>query len=167
MKTIYVAGFLFSKNTNLVSLIEKQKPDWQKGKWNAIGGKVEPDETIFQAMQREFKEETGVDINDWSSFCLLSGEDSEVHFFSCFSDEIFNIKTMESERVEYFTIETLQNLNTIYNLKWLIPLALDKGMTVKAFEENSKIINKSCIVCGDKNGGQYGVCDICDTAELN
>ena len=41
----YVAGFLFSRDGSLLALILKNKPDWQKGKLNAIGGKIEDGET--------------------------------------------------------------------------------------------------------------------------
>lgn len=71
----YVAGFLFSSDGTMVALVEKQKPDWQKGKLNAIGGKIEEGESALQAMQREFKEEAGLDISNWTLFCVLSGND--------------------------------------------------------------------------------------------
>lgn len=55
----YVAGFLFSENLLSVALIRKEKPAWQKGCLNAIGGKIEENETPFEAMKREFTEEAG------------------------------------------------------------------------------------------------------------
>jgi len=45
MKKTYVAGFMFSPDLENVVLIEKQKPEWQKGKYNAVGGKIEDGET--------------------------------------------------------------------------------------------------------------------------
>jgi len=42
MKTKYVCGFLFDMAFKHVALINKVRPDWQKGKLNGIGGKVEP-----------------------------------------------------------------------------------------------------------------------------
>ena len=71
VKYDYVAGFLFSEGLTTIALIEKQKPTWQKGKHNAIGGKIEPNETADEAMRREFREETGFDVPNWTMFCVL------------------------------------------------------------------------------------------------
>jgi hypothetical protein len=75
--TLYVAGFLFRENKTQVALIEKQRPAWQKGKLNGIGGRVEIDETPREAMKREFKEEAGADISQWRAFCYLQGINPE------------------------------------------------------------------------------------------
>ncbi len=48
-------------NKNRVLLILKNKPAWQKGKVNLVGGKIEPGEEPEQAAQRELKEETGLE----------------------------------------------------------------------------------------------------------
>ena len=45
----YCAGFLFDPEKELVVLIEKQKPAWQKGKLNAVGGKIEQGETPLRS----------------------------------------------------------------------------------------------------------------------
>ena len=61
----YCVGFAFYKSE--VLLILKDRPDFQKGKLNGIGGSIEPNETSVQAMVREFKEGTSVYIpdNEW------------------------------------------------------------------------------------------------------
>jgi 8-oxo-dGTP pyrophosphatase MutT (NUDIX family) len=54
----YVCGF--AMNEHDVLLIKKNKPAWQAGKYNGIGGKVEHyDASPAYAMEREFYEETG------------------------------------------------------------------------------------------------------------
>lgn len=56
-----VCGFMFDKRTQeLVALIRKKRPDWQAGKVNGVGGKIERGEKAHAAMVREFQEETGV-----------------------------------------------------------------------------------------------------------
>jgi 8-oxo-dGTP diphosphatase len=57
----WVVGFVF-KNRDEVTLVMKNRPEWQKGKLNGVGGKIEAGETSAQAMRREFKEEAGADI---------------------------------------------------------------------------------------------------------
>lgn len=59
--TRYVLGFAFSEDDRSVLLILKNRPAFQAGKWNGVGGKIEPSETAPQAMAREFREETGLD----------------------------------------------------------------------------------------------------------
>lgn len=36
--TFYVAGLAFSTDLQHVALIKKNRPDWQAGKFNGIGG---------------------------------------------------------------------------------------------------------------------------------
>jgi len=82
MKQIYVAGFAF--NGDRVLLIEKTKPEWQAGKLNGIGGKVEKyDHDEYAAQCREFWEETGISTNalNWTKFDVERFDHAEVHWF--------------------------------------------------------------------------------------
>jgi len=124
MKTHYVLGFLFSRNKQFVALIKKNKPEWQKGLLNGIGGKVEGGEDIYNAMQREFKEETGVDIERWLHFAKLEGEDFVVDVFKAFNDNVLNVNTMTEETVYLFDLNFI-TLPTISNIPWLLEMALD------------------------------------------
>lgn len=53
----YVVTFLFTTSMDKVWMVEKQKPEWQKGCLNGIGGKIEKDELPKEAAIRELKEE--------------------------------------------------------------------------------------------------------------
>jgi len=132
----YVAGFYFSRDsvTNAlgepsVALICKNKPAWQKGRYNAIGGKIEPLESPLQAMIREFREETSVCEQNWEPFCNITCNGDTVFFFKAWGDPR-ECKTVEDERVELITISDilLSRIDTISNLRWLIPLALDSKL---------------------------------------
>lgn len=81
--THYVCGFMFNSDYSKVLLIEKQRPAWQKGKWNGIGGHIEAGETPNQAMAREFEEEANIvtAAEDWKEFAILEDENAKVHFF--------------------------------------------------------------------------------------
>ncbi len=81
MSTIFVCGLCFDRNT--VVLIQKNRPTWQTGLWNGIGGKCLPHERPDLAMVREFREETGAETRsqDWSPFLDLSESDGDVVHF--------------------------------------------------------------------------------------
>jgi 8-oxo-dGTP pyrophosphatase MutT (NUDIX family) len=122
----YVGGFLFSENEKYVALIKKNRPDWQVGKLNCIGRKIEDNETIQEAMYREFFEETGVEITNWKHFATLKHTEYELYFFRFFGDEIYGTKTLTDESVFLIEVENIKKHKRIPNLDWLIPMALDK-----------------------------------------
>jgi len=142
----YVAGLMFSQDRKCIALIRKNYPDWQKGKLNGIGGKIEEkdyrkstnfEEASINAMVREFKEESGVDteVKDWNLFLEMSGNNTDenktpfsVDFYRCFSNEVFNCKTITEEYISIIPVnDALYVYETIDNLKWIILLALDKN----------------------------------------
>ena len=124
----YVAGFLFNKEGDQVALIEKLRPEWQKFKLNGIGGHIEEGETPDEAMSREFREETGVELESWVEYCVLSGPDYEVHFFQSYDDALYNVDTKTDEQVRIYDVDHILNPTIacpmITNLRWLIPMAL-------------------------------------------
>ncbi len=120
--TEYVAGFLFDGDR--VALVVKNRPAWQKGRMNGVGGHIEPGEIPDHAMIREFKEETGYQWPlDWKKFVELSGSDWKVHFFYSFGDHSV-LKSPTDERIVSVAIKDVTVDNSIPNLTWLIPVAL-------------------------------------------
>ena len=47
----YVLAFIFDTKLNQILLIKKNRPDYQAGLLNGIGGKIEPNETPIKAVQ--------------------------------------------------------------------------------------------------------------------
>lgn len=76
----YVLGFMFSEDGTQVALIKKTKPEWQAGKLNGIGGKIEEKEAMHEAMIREFEEETGLRHLEWKQFGEMYGSDWLVYW---------------------------------------------------------------------------------------
>ncbi|MGF1470980.1 MAG: NUDIX hydrolase [Rubrobacteraceae bacterium] len=122
----YVAGFCFSDCGEKVALIRKLNPEWQRGCLNGIGGKVEPDESLYGAMVREFEEETGARVEGWRLFCTATTEEDRLHFFTARGD-LTTLRSVEAEEVVTVDVGEIPALDTIPNLRWLIPLALDEG----------------------------------------
>ena len=129
----YVCGFTFSKDKRNVLLIKKNRPDWQKGLFNGLGGHIEKNETPSQAMVREFYEEAGYKTysDSWIQFIKISDpsifHEWEVYFFFTFQ-EIECCRTMTDEEIKIIPVKDLYKYKTIQNLKWLIPMALDEDL---------------------------------------
>jgi 8-oxo-dGTP diphosphatase len=122
MKKRYVVGFAFNRFETALALILKARPDWQKGKFNGIGGHIEQDESPKDAMDREWQEETQSDAIDWTLFVHLVGKDYEVFFFRG-NTELKEIECYsEGEEIEIVDSDRLPE-NIISNLHWLIPMA--------------------------------------------
>lgn len=118
----WVVGFVF-KNRSEVALVTKNRPEWQKGRLNGVGGKIEEGETSVEAMRREFKEEAGADIAEWREFALLKEKPGDVKFLVAHGD--YALTSMTDEPVAWYKIDDLKNAPIMPDLHWLIPLALD------------------------------------------
>lgn len=138
----YVVGFLYSKDRDKVILIRKNRPEWQAGKLNGVGGKIEGHETPIDAMNREFKEEAGLIIKSWKEFCILKGDWGSVYCFKAFEDhhsyqdkEI--VISCTDEPISVYRVTSIYYEETVPNLEWLIPMSLDHtGLT--AIVENEQ-----------------------------
>lgn len=123
-------GFLFRDNATSVVLLRKNKPHWQAGLLNGIGGKIESGETPVRAMIREFLEEAGADTSNsgWREFCEMSGSGFVVHCFTARdSDAWEKSSTVESEAVEKHHPDELNKQDCVSNLLWLTEMALDEN----------------------------------------
>lgn len=127
----YVAGLMFSEDKKTLAMVLKNRPAWQAGLFNAIGGKIEENESPAAAMAREFREETGVDTlpEQWMFHTRLEGDGFNVFFYKMFSDKVHAATTRESETIHLLNPYALP-MNVIHNLRWLIALALDEHVIV-------------------------------------
>lgn len=143
LKAAYVAGFLFSSDAADVALIRKERPAWQHGKLNAIGGRILPGEDSIDAMRREFREETGIDISKWHRFATLGDVRGwRVEFFVAFDDLVYDCRTMTDEVVSIYTADQLP-IACIPNLEWLVPLALYALRQPNRFEFKEVLLTSS------------------------
>jgi 8-oxo-dGTP diphosphatase len=121
-KQRYCCGFVFSYDQKQVLLMLKNKPDWQRGRYNGIGGKCEEGEPYYAAMAREQREEILGHVESWRQFAILDTVGAEIAFFFGHG-HVGQMLSRESEIVQVFDVDKLP-LNAIPNVRWLMPMAL-------------------------------------------
>lgn len=122
---VYVVGFLFSEDLSEVLLIEKQRPAFQFGKLNGIGGGVDEGEDIYDAQVRELEEESGVKTKkeDWIHFAdFVFGKGMKVCFLVAKTIAKPRAKTMTDEEVAWVSMKNLPE-NILSDIEPLLPLA--------------------------------------------
>lgn len=120
----YVLGFAFD-DLGRVVLINKQRPEWQKHKWNGVGGLIEPfDDGPATAMAREFREETGVEIpaEEWKQRGTMSGPGWKIYVFTVTSQNARYVVTCTDEQVSMFLEHQLFSAHTLDNVRALVRL---------------------------------------------
>lgn len=124
-----VCGFAFTADRGSVILIRKNRPEWQKGKLNGVGGHIEQGEHPNDAMTREFQEETGLYVRKdrWERVVMMEGDKWHVTFFKCVLTNLdrHQIQTMTDEAV--VEVQCDMPAGMIPNLTWLLPLCLDES----------------------------------------
>lgn len=128
----YVLGFAMNPTKTRVLLLVKETPQWQKGLINGIGGKKEPGESALEAMQREFREETGLitDITQWKSFGQMGSEYFQVDLFwtTMTEAELSQHQSLTAERVGLYDFSLLLEHRfhrCMPNLPWILGALLD------------------------------------------
>lgn len=125
----YVVGFLFSTDERRVVLMEKKRPNWQLGKLNGPGGKVQDEETPYDAMKREFMEEAGAVVTFWRPFCYMRHGENRIIFFVAKED--VPVRTTTDEPVRWYDLDDEADCTEVAekmlpNCAWLLPMAVDK-----------------------------------------
>ena len=116
-----VVGFPFY-DFDFVYLIRKNKPEWQAGKLNGIGGHIEEGETALDAMIRECFEETGAYVTDWTHVCVMKGDDFYLDVFTTQLENDVKMESKTDENIVRCRIHRLCFEHTIPNTRFLVPM---------------------------------------------
>ena len=125
----YVLALLFSEDRRRVVLMHKTRPVWQAGRVNALGGKLAPGESPADAARREVREEAGVDVAAWEEFLVWDDPVYRMHAVRAFDAAALDARTAEDQEVFLADAAALPP-NVIDNLRWLVPLALDREVAL-------------------------------------
>jgi 8-oxo-dGTP pyrophosphatase MutT (NUDIX family) len=113
---------------NKILLLKRgEKAPWMPLKWALVGGGIDKKETPQQAVEREIKEETGLEIKKFvKTFTIQRKPDSIEHVFACrYDGEPTDIALDKSENTNYgwYDISEIDFLDIVPNLIEYITLA--------------------------------------------
>jgi len=118
----YVVGFAFDHKEEIVALMLKARPDWQRGRLNGIGGHIEDGEQPIDAMEREWEEETSAFEIPWALFAKLYGDGWEMYCFRGNADLTELESSSDGEEIVVCSPDELP-VNVLPNLRWLVPMS--------------------------------------------
>ena len=125
----YVLALLFTPDRRRIVLMSRTRPAWQAGRVNALGGKVAPGELPTHAARREALEEAGVDVATWQEFLVWRDPVYVMHVVRAFDEAAASVRTAEDQEVYLAEVAELPE-NLVENLRWLVPLALDRDVAI-------------------------------------
>lgn len=108
-----------------ILVVEKHRPNWQKGRLNLVGGKIEPGESIDMAARRELLEETGYFAASIAARGRLIDGSSNIW---CITAKVYtdNQPTPQKDETErpfwYAWKECMADPRLIPNLRVIIPM---------------------------------------------
>lgn len=105
-----------------ILLMKKNSPDWQKGLYNGIGGKVELNATPLETIIKNCEKELGVTILNWRELDseILPNRVEIFYFLTILAEnEINSLESQTNERGELFFIDNLPK-NILQDLKFQI-----------------------------------------------
>jgi 8-oxo-dGTP diphosphatase len=127
-------GYILSEDRQKVLLVHRvsRKDDQHLGKYNGLGGKLEPNEDIATGMKREIHEESGLDVDEmtlkgtinWTGFGP-NGEDWLGFIFLI--TKVSGVPSTENEEgtLGWHDIESLSELPMWEGDRHFLPLVFD------------------------------------------
>lgn len=131
----YTIGILFDDDYDpnsfrKVAVIEKNRPEWQKGLYNFPGGHVEENESSLDCVIREFREEAFVttDRFDWRHIGKIRNADLyDLDIFTARYDHDKHgpLSTQTDEQVYWKDVRKVLEYDGLYisNVPWLVLFA--------------------------------------------
>lgn len=136
---VYTLAFIFNEDLSKILLIEKNRPEWQKGFLNGIGGKCEPNEPPLQCINREVFEECGLNNIIFNKIGIIDGIEYVVYVYNArISHKIFNVAISKTdEKISSYDIKNLESKNLLPSVKYLIPIAMQSYIDPKFISFNT------------------------------
>ncbi len=129
-----VLAYIKKDNSFLMLFRNKKKHDINKGKWVGIGGHIEEGETKEQALLREIKEETGLDVihYEYRGELLFVNNDFEEVMYLYLVDEVSGeIISCDEGELAWIKEEDLMKLNMWEGDYKFLPLLLNTNEFIR------------------------------------
>lgn len=132
VKTLKINALAVIFNKDMDILLLKRNPErgtWMPNKFALVGGGVDEGETPIQAIEREIREETGLEINNFTEkFVLQRNEDSVEHVFITKYNGDGNDVQINEEHNDFgwFNLKEIEELDAVPNLLDYIKIAIEK-----------------------------------------
>lgn len=148
----YTVGFIFDPHFEIVALMRKNRPAWQAGKLNGIGGKFEAvdknnprlcmlreakEEAVWRdkTFGQDPKREVELDQLQWKQFARITGKKNVithqrlwvVHYFYATCDNPTFVVSREPEQpIEHWGVNDIARLNreSCHNVPWCLQMAV-------------------------------------------
>lgn len=118
-------------NNNKVLLLREAVYDEgiNAGKWDVPGGRIEPQESLFEGLIREVKEETGLVVRVgnvlgvYETFSSIKGEDCHIVrvYYAAYLETAEEVKlSADHDFYEWVSLEDIANKQLMSNLEELV-----------------------------------------------
>lgn len=138
-------GYIIKEDKVLMLYRNKKENDINQDKWVGIGGHLEKDETSFECMIRETKEETGLNVKHLihRGEILFSSDDyEEIMYLYLIDDFDGELISCNEGDLKWIEIKNLLSLNMWEGDKIFLPLLFNSNEFIKLHLEykNNKLI---------------------------
>lgn len=124
-----VLGVVFNKDKRILLLKRSKYEDqWQPNKWGLPGGKIDVGESSLNALKREIKEETSIEIfKQLSSFSIMRDNNIENVYICLYDGDDEDVElNFEHSGYGWFSKVEIDFLDTVPNLIEYIDIAITK-----------------------------------------
>lgn len=136
MARINTLGFVVHPDGERVLMVHRvgRQDDYQRGKFNGLGGKLEPTEDVVACMKREISEEAGITVTSlrlrgtvsWPGFSAQGDEFGFIFLIDGWEGE--PLKANEEGPLSWRRIDELSSLPMWDGDRYFLPLVFDESV---------------------------------------
>lgn len=108
-----------------ILLVQQARPEDVRGKWSIPGGKVDEGETFEDAVMREIKEETNLDVISSEHLSIKQAEPYQTikHIYKVETSGSVKFPEDEILDAKWFSLEEIQKMKNKLRKPWVLEIA--------------------------------------------